>query len=68
VAWLGLNGDATWLVLADGEASRLSEAHFSLVMSESVSRSLVNFGVLNDNFIKRLISCVKYISMFLIKI
>jgi hypothetical protein len=70
VAWLGLNGDATWLVLADGEASWLSapRAHFSLVMSESVSRSLVNFGVLNDNFIKRLISCVKYISMFLIKV
>jgi hypothetical protein len=28
-------------------------------MSESASRPLVDFGVLNDNLIKRLISCVK---------
>jgi hypothetical protein len=28
----------------------------------------VNFGVLNDNLIKGLISCVKCISMFLVKV
>jgi hypothetical protein len=28
----------------------------------------VDFGVLNDNLIKGLISCVKYISKFLIKV
>jgi hypothetical protein len=35
---------------------------------ESASRPLVDFGVLNDNFIKRLISCVKCISRFLMKV
>jgi hypothetical protein len=35
---------------------------------KSASRSLVAFGVLNDNLIKNLISFVKCISMFLIKI
>jgi hypothetical protein len=29
---------------------------------------LVDFGVLNDNLIKDLISCVKCISMFLMKV
>jgi hypothetical protein len=28
----------------------------------------MNFGVLNDNFIKGLTSCVKYISRFLMKV
>jgi hypothetical protein len=32
--------------------------------NESVSRPLVEFDVLNDNLIKGLISCVKYMSMF----
>jgi hypothetical protein len=31
---------------------------------ESASKPLVNFGVLNDNLIKGLISFVKYISRF----
>jgi hypothetical protein len=31
---------------------------------ESASRALVNFGVLNDNLIKGLILCVKYLSRF----
>ncbi|WP_428740049.1 hypothetical protein, partial [Sulfurimonas sp.] len=31
---------------------------------ESASRPLVDFGVLNDNLIKGLILCVKYISRF----
>jgi hypothetical protein len=35
---------------------------------ESASRPLVNFGVLNDNLIKGLISCVKCISRFLMKV
>jgi hypothetical protein len=35
---------------------------------ECASRSLVNFGVLNDNLIKGLISCVKCISRFLVKV
>ncbi len=35
---------------------------------ESASRPLVNFGVLNDNLIKGLISCVKCIRRFLMKI
>jgi hypothetical protein len=35
---------------------------------ESASRLLVNFDVLNDNLIKVLISCVKYINMFLMKV
>jgi hypothetical protein len=35
---------------------------------ESASWSLVDFRVLNDNLIKELISCVKCISMFLIKV
>jgi hypothetical protein len=33
-------------------------------LSESASRPLVNFGVLNDNLIKCLISCAKCISKF----
>jgi hypothetical protein len=36
--------------------------------TESVSRPLVDFGVLNDNLIKSLISCIKYISRFLMKV
>jgi hypothetical protein len=36
--------------------------------SESTSRSLVNFGVLNNNLITCLISCVKCINMFLMKV
>jgi hypothetical protein len=32
--------------------------------TESASRPLVDFGVLNDNLIKGLISCVKYMSRF----
>jgi hypothetical protein len=35
---------------------------------ESASRPLVDFGVLNDNLIKGLISCVKCISRSLIKV
>jgi hypothetical protein len=35
---------------------------------ESASVPLVDFGVLNDNLIKILISCVKYISRFLMKV
>jgi hypothetical protein len=35
---------------------------------ESASRPLVDFGVLNDNLIKGLTSCVKCISRFLIKV
>jgi hypothetical protein len=35
---------------------------------ESASSLLVNFDVLNDNLIKGLISCVKYINMFLMKV
>jgi hypothetical protein len=34
---------------------------------ESTSRPLVNFGVLNDNFIKELISCIKWISKYKLK-
>jgi hypothetical protein len=37
-------------------------------VSESVSRPLLNFGVLNENLIKCLISCIKCISRFLIKV
>jgi hypothetical protein len=32
--------------------------------TESASRPLVDFGVLNDNLMKGLISCVKYMSRF----
>jgi hypothetical protein len=35
---------------------------------ESASRPLMDFGVLNDNLIKGLISCVKCISRFLMKL
>jgi hypothetical protein len=35
---------------------------------ESASSPLVNFGVLNDNLIKGLISCVKCIRGFLVKV
>jgi hypothetical protein len=35
---------------------------------ESASRPLVDFGVLNDDLSKSLISCVKCISRFLMKI
>jgi hypothetical protein len=35
---------------------------------ESASRPLVDFGLLNDNLVKGLTSCVKCISMFLIKV
>jgi hypothetical protein len=35
---------------------------------KSVSRPPVDFGVLNDNLIKGLISCVKCISRFLVKV
>jgi hypothetical protein len=35
-----------------------------IVPTESASKSLVDFGVLNDNLIKGLISCVKCISRF----
>jgi hypothetical protein len=35
---------------------------------ESVSSPLMNFGVLNDNLIKRLISCIKWISRFLMEV
>jgi hypothetical protein len=38
------------------------------MVSESTSRPLVNFGVFNDNLIKGLISCVKCISRFLMKV
>jgi hypothetical protein len=40
----------------------------SMSVVKSVSRSLVDFGVLNDNLIKGLISCVKCISMFLMNV
>jgi hypothetical protein len=40
----------------------------SMSVVESVSRSLVDFSVLNDNLIKGLISCVKCISMFLMNV
>jgi hypothetical protein len=36
--------------------------------NESAFRPLVDFGVLNDNLIKGLISCVKCISRFLMKV
>jgi hypothetical protein len=35
---------------------------------ESAPRPLVDFGVLNDNLIKGLISCIKCISRFLVKV
>jgi hypothetical protein len=35
---------------------------------ESASRPLVDFSVLNDNLIKGIILCVKWINMFLIKV
>jgi hypothetical protein len=38
------------------------------VLIESASRPLVDFSVLNDNLIKGLISCVKCISRFLMKV
>jgi hypothetical protein len=38
------------------------------VVYESEFKPLVDFGVLNDNLIKGLISCGKYISRFLMKI
>jgi hypothetical protein len=37
-------------------------------IGESASRSLINFGVSNDNLNKYLISCVKCISNFLMKV
>jgi hypothetical protein len=40
----------------------------STCVVESESSPLVGFGVLNDNFIKGLISCVKCISRFLMKV
>jgi hypothetical protein len=36
--------------------------------SESASKPLVYFGVLNDNLIKGIIACVKYIGRFLMKV
>jgi hypothetical protein len=37
------------------------------IPSESASRPLVDFGVLNDKWIKGLISCIKFISRFQMK-
>jgi hypothetical protein len=37
-------------------------------ITESASRPIVDFGVANDNLIKGLISCVKCISGFLMKV
>jgi hypothetical protein len=37
-------------------------------VAKSASRPLVDFGVLNDNLIKGLISCIKCISRFLMKV
>jgi hypothetical protein len=37
-------------------------------VAKSASRPLVDFGVLNDNLIKGLISCIKFISRFLMKV
>jgi hypothetical protein len=47
----------------------LSEnAHKEHQGDKSASRPLVDFGALNDNLIKGLISCINWISMFLIKV
>jgi hypothetical protein len=40
---------------------------YNPLVSESASMLLVYFSVLNDNLIKRLISCIKCISMFQMK-
>jgi hypothetical protein len=42
--------------------------YFSCLGGESASRPLVDFGVLNDNLINGLTSCVKCTSRFLVKV
>jgi hypothetical protein len=46
----------------------LTRGRLFVFVNESASRPLVDFGVLNDNLIKGLISCVKCISRFLMKV
>jgi hypothetical protein len=49
------------------EGSRTPDSNSSgpnIAAFESASRPLVDFDVLNDNLIKRLISCVKYMNKF----
>jgi hypothetical protein len=42
----------------------IEKSKWMLNLSESASRLLVSFGVMNDNFIKCLIYFVKYMSIF----
>jgi hypothetical protein len=52
------------LAIIDQDHSFIPSVRTSLLSPESASRSLVDFGVLNDNLIKGLILYVKCISMF----
>jgi hypothetical protein len=45
----------------------IEKSKWMLNLSESASRLLVSFGVMNDNFIKCLIYFVKYMSIFYMK-